>query len=157
MSDLWIFVGALAVAYLVPGPDMILLLETGARHGRRNRAPRRPVGEGIVAQILLIEDEKGRYIRIDPLHRIEHFGNFMPVEIRELQQFLDLYNEDGEQDLPCEKFKRYFENYYANLSGSSRQKDVARSANSSASRAGRTPRAAAFAYCLRVIDDRKIP
>jgi hypothetical protein len=52
----------------------------------------------------------------------EHFGDFMPVEIRELQQFLDLYNEDGENDLPCEKFKQYFENYYENFSNGSRQK-----------------------------------
>lgn len=34
MPELWIFIGALAVAYLVPGPDMILLLDTGARRGR---------------------------------------------------------------------------------------------------------------------------
>lgn len=34
MADLWMFVGALAVAYLVPGPDMILVLQTGALHGR---------------------------------------------------------------------------------------------------------------------------
>lgn len=34
MADLWIFVGALTVAYLVPGPDMLLLLDTGARQGR---------------------------------------------------------------------------------------------------------------------------
>lgn len=34
MTDLWMFLGALAVAYLLPGPDMILLLETGAARGR---------------------------------------------------------------------------------------------------------------------------
>lgn len=34
MTELSIFVGALAVAYLVPGPDMILLLHTGASPGR---------------------------------------------------------------------------------------------------------------------------
>lgn len=34
MTELSIFVGALAVAYLVPGPDMILLLHTGASRGR---------------------------------------------------------------------------------------------------------------------------
>lgn len=34
MPNLSIFVGALAVAYLVPGPDMVLLLETGALRGR---------------------------------------------------------------------------------------------------------------------------
>ena len=34
MTELSIFVGALAVAYLVPGPDMILLLQTGASRGR---------------------------------------------------------------------------------------------------------------------------
>lgn len=34
MADLWIFVGTLAIAYLVPGPDMVLVLETGLRHGR---------------------------------------------------------------------------------------------------------------------------
>lgn len=34
MADLWIFVGTLAVAYLVPGPDMLLVLQTGAIRGR---------------------------------------------------------------------------------------------------------------------------
>lgn len=34
MPNLSIFIGALAVAYLVPGPDMVLLLETGALRGR---------------------------------------------------------------------------------------------------------------------------
>jgi threonine/homoserine/homoserine lactone efflux protein len=34
MSDIAIFLGALFVAYLVPGPDMIFLLQTGAVHGR---------------------------------------------------------------------------------------------------------------------------
>ena len=34
MPELWMFVGALAVAYLVPGPDMVLLLQTGAVQGR---------------------------------------------------------------------------------------------------------------------------
>lgn len=46
MTDLWIFVGALTVAYLVPGPDMILLLETGTRYGR-NRALATVVGLGL--------------------------------------------------------------------------------------------------------------
>jgi len=32
MTELWMFVGALAVAYLVPGPDMLLLLQTAASH-----------------------------------------------------------------------------------------------------------------------------
>lgn len=35
MSELVLFVGALAIAYIVPGPDMILLLQTGASRGRR--------------------------------------------------------------------------------------------------------------------------
>lgn len=34
MTDLWIFVGALAVAYLIPGPDMVLILHTGVLQGR---------------------------------------------------------------------------------------------------------------------------
>lgn len=34
MSDALIFLGALAVAYTVPGPDMIFVLQTGATHGR---------------------------------------------------------------------------------------------------------------------------
>jgi threonine/homoserine/homoserine lactone efflux protein len=34
MTDFWIFVGALAVAYLIPGPDMVLVLHTGALRGR---------------------------------------------------------------------------------------------------------------------------
>lgn len=34
MTDYWIFVGALAVAYLIPGPDMVLVLHTGALRGR---------------------------------------------------------------------------------------------------------------------------
>ncbi|EPC03126.1 hypothetical protein L861_22720 [Litchfieldella anticariensis FP35 = DSM 16096] len=32
--ELWIFLGALAAAYLLPGPDMILVLQTGALQGR---------------------------------------------------------------------------------------------------------------------------
>lgn len=36
MSEFPLFMGALAIAYLVPGPDMILLLQTGALHGRRH-------------------------------------------------------------------------------------------------------------------------
>lgn len=35
MQELSIFVGALAVAYLVPGADMLLVIQTGARAGRR--------------------------------------------------------------------------------------------------------------------------
>jgi threonine/homoserine/homoserine lactone efflux protein len=34
MANLWLFFMALAVVYLLPGPDMILLLQTGARQGR---------------------------------------------------------------------------------------------------------------------------
>ena len=34
MASLWLFFLALAVVFLLPGPDMILLLQTGAREGR---------------------------------------------------------------------------------------------------------------------------
>ncbi|MGY2185442.1 LysE family translocator [Pseudomonas sp. MAG733B] len=34
MAELWLFFMALAVVYLLPGPDMILLLQTGARQGK---------------------------------------------------------------------------------------------------------------------------
>ena len=34
MTQLWMFFLALAVVYLLPGPDMILLLQTGARQGK---------------------------------------------------------------------------------------------------------------------------
>ena len=34
MAGLWLFFMALAVVYLSPGPDMILLLQTGARQGK---------------------------------------------------------------------------------------------------------------------------
>ncbi|MHC8303447.1 LysE family translocator [Pseudomonas sp. PB3P13] len=34
VSELWPFLMALAVVFLLPGPDMILLLQTGARHGK---------------------------------------------------------------------------------------------------------------------------
>ena len=34
MQELWLFFMALAVVYLLPGPDMILLLQTGARQGK---------------------------------------------------------------------------------------------------------------------------
>jgi threonine/homoserine/homoserine lactone efflux protein len=34
MEGLWVFFMALAVVYLLPGPDMILLLQTGARQGK---------------------------------------------------------------------------------------------------------------------------
>lgn len=33
MAELWIFLGALAVAYLLPGPDMVLVLQTGTARG----------------------------------------------------------------------------------------------------------------------------
>lgn len=34
MTDMTMFIGALAVAYLLPGPDMVLMLQTSAVHGR---------------------------------------------------------------------------------------------------------------------------
>ena len=34
MADVWIFVGALVVVYLIPGPDMVLVLQTAATQGR---------------------------------------------------------------------------------------------------------------------------
>ncbi|MET0947617.1 MAG: LysE family translocator [Pseudomonas sp.] len=34
MTGLWLFFMALTVVYLLPGPDMILLLQTGARQGK---------------------------------------------------------------------------------------------------------------------------
>ncbi|WP_434558257.1 LysE family translocator [Pseudomonas sp. Z5-35] len=34
MTGLWLFFTALTVAYLLPGPDMILVLQTGAREGK---------------------------------------------------------------------------------------------------------------------------
>ncbi|MGR3886567.1 LysE family translocator [Pseudomonas sp. 1152_12] len=34
MAQLWLFLVALSVVYLLPGPDMILLLQTGARQGK---------------------------------------------------------------------------------------------------------------------------
>ena len=34
MTSIWLFFLALAVVFLLPGPDMILLLQTGARQGR---------------------------------------------------------------------------------------------------------------------------
>lgn len=34
MNDIPIFLGALVVAYTVPGPDMIFVLQTGTAHGR---------------------------------------------------------------------------------------------------------------------------
>lgn len=34
MSGIWLFFTALAVVFLLPGPDMILLLQTGARQGK---------------------------------------------------------------------------------------------------------------------------
>ena len=36
LVDFWMFAGALAVAYLVPGPDMVLILQTGLLRGRRH-------------------------------------------------------------------------------------------------------------------------
>ncbi len=36
MAEYWMFVGALVVVYLIPGPDMVLLLQTGALYGRRH-------------------------------------------------------------------------------------------------------------------------
>ena len=34
MADMALFLGALVIVYVVPGPDMILLLETGLLRGR---------------------------------------------------------------------------------------------------------------------------
>jgi|SRR5689334_107048 threonine/homoserine/homoserine lactone efflux protein len=34
MTELWLFFMALTVVYLLPGPDMILLLQTGVRQGK---------------------------------------------------------------------------------------------------------------------------
>ena len=34
MADMAMFLGALLIVYVVPGPDMILLLETGLLRGR---------------------------------------------------------------------------------------------------------------------------
>ncbi|CAI9415857.1 Homoserine/homoserine lactone efflux protein [Pleomorphomonas sp. T1.2MG-36] len=34
LVDFWMFAGALAIAYLVPGPDMVLILQTGLLRGR---------------------------------------------------------------------------------------------------------------------------
>lgn len=34
MGELWLFLMALTVVYVLPGPDMILLLQTGAREGK---------------------------------------------------------------------------------------------------------------------------
>lgn len=34
MAGLWVFAGALCLAYLVPGPDMVLILQTSALSGR---------------------------------------------------------------------------------------------------------------------------
>jgi threonine/homoserine/homoserine lactone efflux protein len=36
VGDFWIFLSALCVAFLVPGADMVLLLQTGAQQGRRS-------------------------------------------------------------------------------------------------------------------------
>ena len=36
MGDLWMFVGALVVVYLIPGPDMVLILQTSAVQGRKH-------------------------------------------------------------------------------------------------------------------------
>lgn len=35
MNDLWMFVMALVAVYLIPGPDMVLLIETSMSYGRR--------------------------------------------------------------------------------------------------------------------------
>jgi threonine/homoserine/homoserine lactone efflux protein len=34
VAEFWLFLMALMVVYVLPGPDMILLLQTGARHGK---------------------------------------------------------------------------------------------------------------------------
>lgn len=46
MESLWMFVGALAVVCLVPGPDMVLLLQTAATQGR-SRGLATAVGLGL--------------------------------------------------------------------------------------------------------------
>jgi hypothetical protein len=54
----------------------------------------------------------------------DHFGEFLPIEITDLQWFLELYNDNGKYDLPCEKFKRYFEAFFAGHSSGSRQRNT---------------------------------
>lgn len=36
MESLWLFMSALAVVYLIPGPDMVLILQSSLTHGRRS-------------------------------------------------------------------------------------------------------------------------
>lgn len=36
MDDFWMFIAALAVAYTIPGPDMVLVLQAGSTQGRRH-------------------------------------------------------------------------------------------------------------------------
>ncbi|MBR7826633.1 hypothetical protein KDK95_09980 [Actinospica sp. MGRD01-02] len=50
------------------------------------------------------------------------FGGFLPVEITDLQVFLELYNQPGDESLDCGKFKQYFEVFFAGHSSGSRQK-----------------------------------
>lgn len=52
----------------------------------------------------------------------DHFGDFLPVEITDLQSFLELYNQSGAGDLDCEKFKRYLEGFFASHATASRKK-----------------------------------
>lgn len=50
------------------------------------------------------------------------FGGFLPVEITDLQVFLDLYNQPGDDSLDCGKLKQYLEAFFSGHSGGSRQK-----------------------------------
>jgi hypothetical protein len=54
----------------------------------------------------------------------DHFGEFLPIEIADLQWFLELYNHNGKCELPCEKFKRYFEVFFKGHSSGSRQRNT---------------------------------
>ncbi len=52
------------------------------------------------------------------------YDQFLPIETFDLQQFLELYNENGDFELDAEKFKLFFESYFRYYGEVSRQRKV---------------------------------
>ena len=54
----------------------------------------------------------------------EFYDRFLPVDVLNLQTFLEIYNQNGDFDLESSKFKLFFESFFEASSDVSRQKKV---------------------------------
>ena len=53
-----------------------------------------------------------------------YFGSFFPDNLDDLTEFLELYNQNGDDTLSNEQFKKYFEVYFSKVSKKSKQKKI---------------------------------